>query len=78
MVVMHGKDEFSKVMESICKIPIETENICKILPRPAFSNGLIIDKLKQDLKYRGHVCFESVHSHIIRQVLAHLTLNNKL
>ena len=52
---MHGKGEFSKIKGSICNAPIETANVCNILPRPAVSNGLIFVKLKRDLKYRGHV-----------------------
>ena len=37
---MHGKGGLRKIKESICNIPIETANICSILPRPAVSNGL--------------------------------------
>ena len=54
---MHGKQEFAKIKSSIYNIPIEAVNICNILPRPADSNGLIVVKLKQDLKYRVHVYF---------------------
>ena len=57
IAIMHGKGEFAKIRGSICNIPIETANICNILPRPADSNGLIVVKLKQDLKYRVHVYF---------------------
>ena len=57
IAIMHGKGEFAKIKGSICNIPIETANICNILPRPADSNGLIVVKLKQDLKYRVHVYF---------------------
>ena len=64
IVIIHGKGEFSKIKESICNINIEAANICNILPRPAVSNGLIAIKLKQDIKYRGHVYFEPVRPHI--------------
>ena len=57
IAITHGKGEFAKIKGSICNIPIETANICNILPRPADSNGLIVVKLKQDLKYRVHVYF---------------------
>ena len=57
IAIMHGKGEFANIKGSICNIPIETANICNILPRPADSNGLIVVKLKQDLKYRVHVYF---------------------
>ena len=73
---MHGKGEFFKIKEGICNIPIESGNICNILPRPAACNGLIV-VLKRDLKYRGHVQFEPVRPHIIYQALTHLKLYNK-
>ena len=47
---MHGKREFGKIKGSICNIPIETADICDILPRHADSNGLIVVKLKRELK----------------------------
>ena len=55
IAVMYGKGKFAKIKGSICNIPIETANMCNILPRPADSNGLIVVKLKQDLRYRGYV-----------------------
>ena len=39
---MHGKGEFREIKGSICNAPIETANVCNILPRPAVSNGLIL------------------------------------
>ena len=77
ITVMHGKGEFSKIKGSICNIPVEAANICNILPRPVVSNGLIVVKLKRDLKYRGHVYFEPVRAHIIYQALIYLKLHNK-
>ena len=53
LAIMHGKGEFAKIKGSICNILIETANICNNLPIPADSNGLIVVKLKGDLKYRG-------------------------
>ena len=70
IAIMHGKGEFSKIKGSICNIPVEAANICNILPRPAVSNGLIVVKLKRDLKYRGHVYFNQfVHILFIRHLL---------
>ena len=74
---MHGKGEFSKIKGSICNASIETANVCNILPRPAVSNGLILVKLKRDLKYRGHVFFKPVRPHIIYQALSYLKSHNK-
>ena len=58
---MHGKGELSKIKESICNIPIETANICTILPRLEVFNGLVLVKSKQDLKYRGLVHTKPSH-----------------
>ena len=52
LAIMHGKGEFAKIKGSICNILIETANIFNNLPIPADSNGLIVVKLKRDLKYR--------------------------
>ena len=77
IAITHGKGEFSKIKGSICNIPIEVANVCNILPRPSVSNGLIVVKLKRDLKYRGHVYFEPVRPHVIYQALIHLKSRNK-
>ena len=69
--MMHGKAEFFEIKGSICNIPIETANICNILPRPAVSDGLIVVKLKRDLKYWGHVYFETVRPHVVYQALTY-------
>ena len=57
---MHGNGKFAKIKGSICNILIEKGNICNILPRPANLNGLIMVKLKWDLKHRGYAYFEPV------------------
>ena len=74
---MRGKGEFCKIKESICNSPIEVANICNILLRPRVSNGLIVVKLKRDLKYRGHIYFEAVLQHIVCQALTYLKSYNK-
>ena len=50
IAIMHAKGDISKINGSICNITIEAANICNILPRPAVFNGLIVVKLKRDLK----------------------------
>ena len=52
IAIMNGKSKFSETKETI-----ELAGIFNVLPRPADSNGLIVVKLKQDLKYRGYVHF---------------------
>ena len=39
--------------------------------------GLIVVKLKRDLKYRGHIYFEAVRPHILYQALTYLKSYNK-
>ena len=41
------------------------------------SNGLIVVKLKSDLKYRGYVHFEPVRANVIYQALNYLKTHNK-
>ena len=50
IAIMPGKEEFAKIMGSICNATIEAKNIHKNLPRPADSNGLSVVKLKGNLK----------------------------
>ena len=54
---MHGKEDLPENKGSICYIPIETANMCNILPRSAdiVTYGLTVIKLKRDLKYRGYI-----------------------
>ena len=46
IAIIHGKAEFSKIKGRFANIPVEAENICNILPRPAVSNGLIVFRTK--------------------------------
>ena len=74
---MYAKSEFSTVKGSICNVPIEVASICSILPRPALFSGLIIVKLKQNHKCKGHVYFEQFCPHVIYQELAYLKSRNQ-
>ena len=75
---MHRKEEIAKIKGSICNVPIEAATICNILPRPADSNGQIVVKLKQDLKYRGSVYFEPVRPDVIYQAINYLKTINSM
>ena len=74
---MHGKGEFAKIKGITCNISFEIANIRNILPRLPDSNGLIVVKLKRELKYRGYVYFESARSNVIYQALNYLKTHNK-
>ena len=77
VAIMHGKGEFSKIKGNICNVPIETESVCNVLPKPVNNNGLIIVKLKCHLRYRGQVYFEPVRPESIFAALNYLKNNNK-
>ena len=55
--IMYGKGNFSKIKGAICNALIESVDICNVISRSADSNGLIIGKLKRDLKYRFYLYF---------------------
>ena len=74
---MHGKWKFAKIKGSICNIPFRQE-IYAILPRLADSNGLIVEKLKSDLKYRGYVYFKRLLPNVKYQALINLKTHNKI
>ena len=63
---------------ALCNVPIDVVDVCKILSRPADSNGAAIVKLKRKLQYRGHVYFESVRPNFIMRLMQYLKLNNSL
>ena len=54
------KVKFVKTERTICNMPVESGEICDVLPRPADSNGRIGVKLKRYLRYMDYVCFKLV------------------
>ena len=77
-IVVMPKGQFRKIKGAICNVPIESENICNILPRGIDSNGLILLKLKRKLCYRGHVLFQAVRPDVVKGALNYLKQNNFL
>ena len=51
VAIMHRKVEFAKIKGDICNIPLETDTVCNVLPRPINNNGLVLVKLKRHLRY---------------------------
>ena len=49
----------------------------QILPIPTYLNGLIVVKLKRDLKYKGYVYFDPLRLNFIYQALNFLKALNK-
>ena len=72
------KGQSPKLRGALCNVPLDEVDVCKTLPRPADSNGIVIVKLKRNLQYRGHVYFESVTPNFIMRLLQYLKLSNSL
>ena len=63
-VVTMPKDKLPKIKGRLCNIPFnEVYDNCKLIPRPADSDGLL--KLKRKAEYRSHVLFELVSKTIV-------------
>ena len=78
-VAVMRKGKSLKIKDSICNIPVlEVDVNCKMVPRPADSNGLIIIKLKRKLEYKGHVVFEAVWPDVVIKFLELLRSHNDL
>ena len=69
------KSQSAKLKGTLCNVPIDAVDVCKTLPRPADSNGIVIVKLKRKLQYRSHVYFESIRPNVIMRLLQYLKLN---
>ena len=77
-VVIMPKGNSPKIKGAICNVPVDTDDVCNVLPRPACSNGLLLLKLKRKLIYRGHVYFEPIRPDIVSELLNFLKENNFL
>ena len=51
------KIQSPKIRGGICNVPIDAIDIGNTLPRQADRNGLVLVKLKCELKYRSHADF---------------------
>ena len=71
IAIMYEKGEFSNIKGTICNVPVETSDVC----RP--TDGLVLVKLKHDLRCRRHVYFESVRTTVKHTVLYYLKMHNK-
>ena len=77
-VVIMPKGNSPKVKGAICNVPVDAEDVCNVLPRPACSNGLLLLKLKRKLMYHGHVYFEPIRPQCVINLLSYLKINNPL
>ena len=67
------KGKLLKLEGIICNIPVtEVDVNCKVLPRPVYSNGFLIVKLKRKLEYKCDGVFEVVRPTLVVQLLKFL------
>ena len=48
------KGKQRKIKGTICNVPVNCDQTCKILPCPPERSGIILLKLKRKLQFRGH------------------------
>ncbi|XP_066911415.1 uncharacterized protein [Clytia hemisphaerica] len=72
------KGQFPKIKGIVCNIPIETEEVCNVLPRTLNESNVIFMKLKRKLCYNGHVLSEAVRPEVVFSILNHLKNVNPL
>ena len=77
VVIMH-KGEFPKLKGSICNVPVETSNICNVLPRGSDNTGVINIELKRKLAYKCPVISQQVRREKIEALLLYLKNHNHL
>ena len=66
------KVQSPKLKGALCSIPVEHVDVSSLLPRTAYSNGLVTVKLKKKLKYKGPVLFEPVRTRFLIDLLSYL------
>ena len=77
-IVIMPKGQQRKIKGAICNVPVDCDNTCKLLPRPAENSGIIMLKLKRKLDFRSHVYFQAVRPDIVLNALIWLLVNNPL
>ena len=59
-------------------VPVNADDICKVLPRSMNNNGVVQICLKKRLNFKSHVLFEAVRPKVVHGVLDFLKKNNAL
>ena len=77
-IVVMPKGQQRKIKGAICNVPVESDQTCRILPRPPERSGIIMLKLKRKLDFRGHMYFQAVRPQLVLNALNWLRMNNAL
>ena len=70
---MNRQGQFAKIRGSICNVLI-----CKVFPKLANCNELILVRFKRHLKHRGYLIFETVRPTVVYEAFRFLKDHNKL
>ena len=68
----------SKIKGAICNVPINADDICKVLPRGMDNNGNVQLYLKKRLNFKSHILFEAVRPKVAHDVLDFFKKKNAL
>ena len=77
-IVVMPKGKQRNIYGTVCNIPVNCDTVCRSLPRPPESSGIIMLKLKRKLKYHGHQYYESVRPAVVYDALDYLRNNNTI
>ena len=77
-VTIMQKGQCLKIKGAICNVPINADDICKVLPRGMDNNGNVQLYLKKRLNFKSHILFEAVRPKVAHDVLDFLKKNNAL
>ena len=77
-IVVMPKGQQRKIKGAICNVPVECDNTGRVLQRAPENSGIIMLKLKRNLKFRGHVYFQSERATAVSNNLLWLKNNNSL
>ena len=55
-----SKGQQRKIRGAFCNVPVHFDAVSNILPRPPFSCGFIMVKLKRKIEFKGHCYFQAV------------------
>ena len=72
------KGQCPKIKGAICNVPINADDISKVLPRGMDNNGVAQQCLKKRFNFKSHVSFEAVRPKVVHAVLDLLKKNNAL
>ena len=77
-IAIMPKGQSPKIRGAICNVPINSDEICNVLPRGMDNNGIVQVYLKKKLKCKSHVYFEAVPPEHLHNVLCFLKHENPL